>query len=127
MIVINKDETFRFSFMPESWYARLSSVKTPEKLLACTLHLLRKNPNLVSTEDIAETIQTFSDHFGFQIKVVDYSDSSITDWYEKFSDPQDLLSCVTYYCNQKSIKPIDVLKLIKSYEKIFILSWDALN
>ena len=124
-IIIKQDGTFEVAFY-DAWFAKLTSVNTPEKLLACIYHFSKKNPNRVSARNLAEIISTFSEYYAFGMKDFEVHRNS-DEICEKFSRPEELLSYVYLLCMKDDTTLNEIYALISSYDGKFSLAYDAMN
>ena len=72
VLVEMHDDDETFEIVGSSWWAKYSSVNTPEKMLACIYHLSTKA--WISREHIHELISKLNARFNFAIDIFDAMD-----------------------------------------------------
>ena len=72
MLIKMNDDDQTFEVVGSAWWAKYSSVDTPEKMLACVYHLSKKA--WISTEHIHELIAKLAARNNFEIESYDAMD-----------------------------------------------------
>lgn len=72
MLIKMNDDDQTFEVVGSAWWAKYSSVDTPEKLLACINHLSKKR--WITTAHICALLSKLSAHFNYEIENYDAMD-----------------------------------------------------